>query len=253
MGPRGGARPDRAGTCADADRTIASIAITTVVFDWYGTLAAPNPDDWWPRLGELIRAAGGTPLPEVLSQWDDGHPVDHPEHSTSEASYRAWQRDRLATVLVASDVTEPARTELLDEIDHVRYTRVFDLYPDVVPTLTALRADGVTIGVCSNWNWDLDRHLTRTGIVGLLDFTVCSARAGTRKPSKQIFATVLDRAGERPDRVLFVGDSWRDDIDGAATVGMRGLHLVRDGECPVAAHADVPCAADLSPVLALTA
>jgi putative hydrolase of the HAD superfamily len=130
---------------------------------------------------------------------------------------------------------------------------VFDLYADVVPTLTALRADGITIGVCSNWDWDLDRHLTRTGIDGLLDFAACSARARTRKPSKQIFVTVLDYAGERPDRVLFVGDSWRDDIGGASAGGMRGLHLVREGECPVPAHADVPCAPSLAPVLALTA
>lgn len=249
MPPRRGDRPDPAD--AGADRTIAPIAITTVVLDWYATLAAPNPDDWWPRLGDMIRAAGGTPLPEVLARWEHGHPIDHPEHSASEASYRAWQRDRLATVLVASDVTEPARTELLDEIDTVRHTRVFDVYPDVVPTLAALRADGVAIGVCSNWDWDLDRHLARTGIDGLLDFAVCSAQVGTRKPSKQIFATVLDHAGERPDRVLFVGDSWRDDIDGATAVGMRGLHLVRTGDCSITPHGEVPCAPSLAAVLDL--
>jgi putative hydrolase of the HAD superfamily len=159
--------PFRAG--GGADRTIGSIAISTVVFDWYATLATPNPDDWWPRLGDMIRAAGGTPLPAVLSHWEDGHPVDHPEHSASEAAYRAWQRDRLATVLVACDVAEPARTELLDQIDRLRYTRVFDVYDDVVPTLAALRERGVTVGLCSNWDWDLDRHLTRTGIGDLLD------------------------------------------------------------------------------------
>jgi hypothetical protein len=131
----------------------------------------------------------------------------------------------------------------------VRYTRLFDPYPDVVPTLAALHARGVTIGVCSNWDWDLDRHLTRAGVDGLLDFTVCSARVGTRKPSTQMFATVLDRAGVQPDRVLFVGDSWRDDVEGAAAVGMRRLHLVRAGDCPVTAHADVPCASSLDAVV----
>lgn len=32
-----------------------------VVFDWYNTLAAPNPNDFWTRLPELISEAGGVP------------------------------------------------------------------------------------------------------------------------------------------------------------------------------------------------
>lgn len=199
----------------------------------------------------MIHAAGGTPLPAVISHWDHGHPVDHPEHSGSESAYQAWQRDRLATVLVACDVAAPARAELLDEIDRLRYSRVFDVYPDVVPALEALRDRGVAVGVCSNWDWDLDRHLTRNGIDGLLDFVVCSARVGHRKPSKQILATVLDHADVAPQRVVFVGDSWREDVGGAASVGMHPVHLVRSGPCPVDRHDDIPCVPDLPAVLDL--
>jgi putative hydrolase of the HAD superfamily len=225
--------------------------VPAVVFDWYNTLAAPHPDDFWTRLPELITGAGGSPRAEALHAWGADHPVVHPEHSGSEDTYRRWQRLRFAELLERCGVEEPGRTTLLDEVEHARYTRLFDVFDDVVEVLGALRARGHPVGICSNWDWDLDRHLRHNGVDELVDFVVCSAVHGYRKPHPAIFASVRDHAGARPGAIVFVGDSWRDDILGASSAGLRPVHVARGGPCGQAAHARVPCVGDLRSVLSL--
>ncbi|MGI8792994.1 MAG: HAD family hydrolase [Acidimicrobiales bacterium] len=109
------------------------------------------------------------------------------------------------------------------------------------------------MGICSNWDWDLDRHLERTGIAEHVDFVVCSAIHGYRKPHPAIFDTVVARVEASPESILFVGDSWGDDIDGARAAGLRPVHIARQGSCPAidVAHDDVPCVPDARAVLDL--
>jgi putative hydrolase of the HAD superfamily len=228
------------------------MAISAVVFDWYATLAMPNPDDFWIRLADEIADAGGEPDDGLLAAWDLDHPVEHLDHSTDEASYRAWQRARLDAVFAGCGVADPARTALLDRIDAQRYTRVYDVFPDVSDVLAGLRDRGVTVGICSNWDWDLDRHLVRNGIADRLDFVVCSAQLGYRKPHPAVFGEVLDRAGTAaPDEVVFVGDSWHDDVTGSRAAGLRPVHVVRAGACRVDGHDGVPCTSTVADVLRL--
>ena len=213
--------------------------VSAVVFDWYATLAAPHPDDFWIRLPELITEAGGRPDADALQTWDLDHPSDHREQSASEAVYRAWQRRRLDEVFARCGLDGAARARLLDHVDDVRYSRLFSVFPDVPAAIADLQAQGVVVGICSNWDWDLDRHLAHNGVADLLDFVVCSAQVGYRKPHPAIFEAVLDRAGTAPDETVFVGDSWRDDIVGARTSGLTPVHIVRSGACGVDDHADV--------------
>lgn len=225
--------------------------VAAVVFDWYATLAVPNSDDFWVRLPELIAAAGGVVDREALHVWETAHPAVHSERSTSEATYRAWQRDRLDQLFARSQLDASARVRLLDEIDEVRYTRRFDVFPDVHDVLEDLRRRGVTVGVCSNWDWDLDRHLTTNRLADLLDFVVCSAQVGYRKPHPAIFDAVLDRAGTSPGETVFVGDSWLDDVGGARQARITPVHIERSGLCTVAAHDGVSCVGDLGDLMAV--
>ena len=230
------------------------MTISAVVFDWYATLAMPNPDDFWTRLEHEIAAAGGVPDADLLGAWEFEHPDEHRDHSVDETAYRAWQRRRLDELFSGCGVADPARTSLLDRIEAQRYTRVYDVFPDVVDTLGALRGRGLTVGLCSNWDWDLDRHLARTGVADLVDFAVCSARSGFRKPHPAIFADVLDRAGAaRADEVVFVGDSWGDDVGGAQAAGLIPVHVVRSGACAAGDHDGVPCTTTIAEVLDLVA
>lgn len=225
--------------------------VGAVVFDWYNTLAAPNTEDFWPRIPELITAAGGTHDEGALSEWVADHPLEHEDHSTSEVSYRAWQRRRFVRLLEQSGVPEPQRSRLAEDIERVRYTRAFSIFADVGEVLTTMREAGLVLGICSNWDWDLERHLRHNEIYDLADFVVCSAIHGYRKPHPAVFDAVAARAALPRQEIVFVGDSLSDDVRGAATAGLRPVHIDRDGSCQPAMHAEVPCVPDLRTLLRL--
>jgi putative hydrolase of the HAD superfamily len=49
------------------------------------------------------------------------------------------------------------------------------------------------------------------------------------KPHPSIFAAALARVGVRPEEAVMVGDSVRQDIEGALGAGMRAILLHRGG------------------------
>ncbi len=87
------------------DASVANERLSVVVFDWYGTLAAPNRDDLWPQLPELITASGGSTNTDGYLRWLNDHPLEHVEHFKDEQVYRRWQRDRLSLLLDQYEVS----------------------------------------------------------------------------------------------------------------------------------------------------
>ncbi len=53
-----------------------------------------------------------------------------------------------------------------------------------------------------------------------LDVAVFSPEVGARKPDAAIFRHALGRLGVSPERALMVGDRLREDVGGAAALGM---------------------------------
>jgi len=223
------------------------MAIEAIIFDWYGTLAAPSHEDFWNRMPEIIQGAGGKL--QGLTEWE-ANPLKHEAHSRSEDIYRAWQADRLSTLFQRCGIAEPGRSKLVEELSSVRYQRQFDVFPEVPHALRRLRDRGFRLGVCSNWDWDLERHLHRNEIHYLFDVIACSASVGFRKPHPRIFETVANRIGILPQSMLFVGDSWSDDVEGAMGAGFQPVHIARTG-CPVADHLSARCVRDLDGVESL--
>jgi putative hydrolase of the HAD superfamily len=103
-------------------------------------------------------------------------------------------------------------------------------YPEAAETLRLLREGGIAIGVCSNWGWELDAFLDQVGLLGLVDSTVTSARAGSRKPHPGIYAHSLKALGIDPTKAVFVGDSWEPDVRGPRRLGMTAVRVWRTEE-----------------------
>ena len=94
--------------------------------------------------------------------------------------------------------------------------------------LAELRARRITVAVCSNWDWHLDRAMAQAGLDGLVDVMVTSAQAGARKPHPRIFQHTMERSGVTdPADVVFAGDSWGPDVEGPAAMGMQPVHVWR--------------------------
>jgi putative hydrolase of the HAD superfamily len=109
---------------------------------------------------------------------------------------------------------------------------VFSAYPDSAPALLALRADGWTLVVVSNWDTSLHDRLAETGLAELVDGAVASAEVGAAKPDGAIFARALALAGADAADAWHVGDDVRADVEGALAAGIRPVLVARHGEAP---------------------
>ena len=107
--------------------------------------------------------------------------------------------------------------------------RFFTLYPDVPETLHQLQATGYRLGIVSNWEPRLELLCAAHGIGHYFDFAVVSELEGYAKPHPHLYRRALEAAGARPDQVLHVGDKLREDVDGAAQVGIRAILVDRTG------------------------
>lgn len=107
----------------------------------------------------------------------------------------------------------------------------FFAYPEVPEVLRELRARGLALVVCSNWDLSLHEVLARTGLDVLVDGAAVSAVEGVAKPDAGLFARALARAGGvEPAAALHVGDSVAHDVAGALAAGLRPVLVARDGD-----------------------
>lgn len=139
-----------------------------------------------------------------------------------------WRRyaTRLCALLEAPAPSPFAVAELYDRFGRAE---AWEIYRDAVPCLARLRAQGLRLGVVSNWDERLPRLLERAGLAPYFECVVYSQGVRAEKPSPAIFAAALERLGLPPAAVLHVGDSLREDVEGALGCGMQARLLDRSG------------------------
>jgi putative hydrolase of the HAD superfamily len=100
--------------------------------------------------------------------------------------------------------------------------------PGARELLEALRSMGVLLGIVSN-NLVKDQigKLKRLGMEEFFDAITISEEAEAKKPDSAIFLIACDRLKCRPADVVFVGDSWSDDVLGARNTGIRAVWFNR--------------------------
>lgn len=127
-------------------------------------------------------------------------------------------------------------------------TEFFAIYPEVRATLEDLRGFGYRLGIVSNWEPRLPALCAAHGIDAYFDFAVISEAEGYVKPHPHLYRRALELAGAPPERVLHVGDMLREDVEGAAQVGIRTV-LVDRGNPPSTDYS--PQIASLAGLLAI--
>jgi putative hydrolase of the HAD superfamily len=132
--------------------------------------------------------------------------------------------------------------------DHFGRAETWQLYPDAVPTLTALAERGVQLAVVSNWDSRLVRILDALAVTPLVHTVAVSAVEGVRKPGPRIFAQTLERLGVSPEEAIMVGDSLVDDVGGARAAGLTGV-LIQRGREPAPAPEGVHAIRSLAELL----
>ena len=206
---------------------------STVLFDVGETLVqVPNPAPFYqsllaaygcavelPRMEEILTEARQV-MEERIPRWvSDDLVIDR----------RATRRRRQVHVDTIIALVGAGEIPTVRQAFYDLYvgTELFALYPDVRETLEWLRSEGYQLGVVSNWEERLWSLLTAHGIADFFQFAVVSEVEGYTKPHPELYRRALERARAPADQVVHVGDALREDMEGAAQVGIQGVLLDR--------------------------
>lgn len=205
-------------------------------------------------LDTFIRSFGVELTSDLSHSWFEIEQATYDRFLSKELNFQEQRRERLRQFLPLVGHPEPVGTTELDEMFNIylrSYEEAWTAFPDAAPTLQMLRSSGITIGVVTNGNHEQQaKKINRIGIEPLLDQFFTSEQMGHAKPTSSAFILPCEEMALSPSQVLYVGDNFRVDIEGARAAGLQALHLDRKS-------ADQPntlrSLADLIPMLKLEA
>jgi putative hydrolase of the HAD superfamily len=210
------------------------INVKVVFFDAAGTLIEPRSS-----VGEIYAEAarefGFNAVPQTLQQnfvsrFREQPPMAFPvgtPPATLSSLEKDWWRNLVRDVFDGLGPF-PRFDEFFDDVfDRFRKRDLWRVYEDVRPTLSALKDRGLRLGVVSNfdsrlydilWDCDLGRFFNSVHI---------STQVGAAKPDPAIFQAALGFHSAEAGQGAHVGDSPREDFEGAAAVGLNAVLLDR--------------------------
>ncbi|HEY4387314.1 MAG TPA: HAD-IA family hydrolase [Ktedonobacteraceae bacterium] len=103
----------------------------------------------------------------------------------------------------------------------------WEIYPDVIQTLEALKVHGYNLGIISDWESALGPILQKLHLNQYFDCLLISAVTRHAKPAPQLYELALQRANAVSDYSLHIGDSYINDVLGARAVGITPVLLDR--------------------------
>jgi HAD superfamily hydrolase (TIGR01509 family) len=182
--------------------------LDAVLFDWGNTLVRFEWDDELVVLGH--RAALGRDDPWFTARWRDLLLGDDHGHRP------------YAELLAELGVEDP---ETFIDREHEVWRRAYRVLATGQALLASLRERGLGTGLVAN-AWPDPARVLRADAEALalapfLDVLVFSDEAGARKPEPEIFLRACRELGVEPGAALFVGDDLRNDVQGAARLGMK--------------------------------
>jgi putative hydrolase of the HAD superfamily len=152
------------------------------------------------------------------------------------ATARAAQTGELPDIVArvrgaAAALNRTIREETLHDVVALeeRTLRVStSLYPDVIPTLRALRdLRWPKLGLVSNASSPAAMLFEALGLSSYFDSATFSFSLGIAKPDPGIYLAACRALDVQPETCLFVGDGNGRELDGAKSVGMEAVRIER--------------------------
>ncbi len=110
---------------------------------------------------------------------------------------------------------------------HFATAEPWRVYPETPGTLNYWRSQGVELAIVSNFDSRIHRVLDALGFAPLFSSVTISTEAGSAKPDFKIFEVALNKHDCPPAAAWHVGDSFKEDYEGAKAAGMRAVWLKR--------------------------
>jgi FMN phosphatase YigB (HAD superfamily) len=197
--------------------------LAAVAFDHRDTLAEFRWDEalWRRGVEALVAAVGADPclagrVGEGLRRRFTRHEADR-----AELDYPAAVSAALAEAGIDAP---PAAVGRGIEAEFRAWAPARRVHPDAPALLAGVRRLGLRVAVAAN-TFDppglFRANLDEQGIGGRADAVVLSCEVGVRKPHPRFYAAVLDALETDAGAVMFVGDSFGDDVAGPLDAGMQ--------------------------------
>ena len=211
-----------------------------IIFDMGSTLIEYETMSWT-ELSRLCAASArkylkknGNELPNEDGFFEAFEAVKNRYRELANANCVEWTIPQ-ATEALFKELNIEFGPEMIDKFFDAYYEpvdkRLF-AYDDSIETLERMKEKYGTVGLVSNTIFPErvhHRELKRFGIAKYLDFTIFSSTFGLRKPHPDIFLKAANMAGFAPGECVYIGDRYREDVEGPTGVGMPALLKVRPG------------------------
>lgn len=175
------------------------MSIKAVIFDAFGTTIRYGTRRFNPY-SALIRSSAKKLTPK--------------QFMTSSLSFEAFATPYFDTHQLEL-LTQQLKQELSD----------LERYPEVEECFTRLKAMGIKIGICSNLAQPYGAAVR--DLLKDADQLILSYEEGFMKPDPEIYTIGCERFNLSPEKIFFVGDSFRCDYEAPRNFGMQAYWLER--------------------------
>jgi putative hydrolase of the HAD superfamily len=142
---------------------------------------------------------------------------------------RAWWRQVVRQSLPEGSFAEEKLFGEFFEAVYLHYAKpaAWEVYPEVMEVLEALRDYDVDLAVLSNWDSRLHPVLDGHGIGEFMPRRFISTELGWEKPDAAIYRHVAEQLRLPPGSLLSVGDHARNDVEAPRKAGWRSIQIAR--------------------------
>ncbi len=142
---------------------------------------------------------------------------------------REWWGAFLREVLARLDHDADWRALLDDLYRTFAGPEVWQVFDETRTTLASVRDRGLRLAVISNWDRRLPHILEALQLTGFFDQITVSSLEKVEKPAAAIFERTLARLEVGASETIHVGDSPREDYQGAQAAGITPVLIDRTG------------------------
>lgn len=232
--------------------------LTTVIFDLDGTLRHSIPAGEEVFL-DFAASLGAHITPEIRSKarrwahdyWADSECLLIDVKAYGKVSGEFWEnyaRRQLQSMGV-SNTRAKEWAPLVHQHMKDNYDPEDVIPEDVAPTLNALRAADLTVGLVTNREDPVDEYLHEIGLADHLDFFFAAGDIGAWKPAPEIFYYAMGLANAKPEEAVYIGDNYYADVLGALNANLQPILIDPDGIFPEAVCPVIQAIGELADML----